>query len=381
MHPIFGHPIMAAKVSKAFAKTLMNDLNKTYGDGTYRPIEKAGSNIKMRVQTGLDIVDLLTGGGFAAPGLPTGRLIELYGKEQLGKSSLACMILASAQAHVEAFGVIIDTESTLTVERAVQLGVNTDHLLYCEETYIEDIVAQIQTITAKLNSRPGVLVWDTVAMTKTKKNMGRKIGEDLPAAMARAASSGLREIAKDVSHSNLLVIACNQMKLGNIGNPFATNREKEGTAGGGAFKFGAEQRISLSFVKDLSREMQIDGKKKRVPIGYEVQVKVTKNKSGVINTVGRLVMETRNVGTFSNALSTLHTLRGWGVISKTAAKISIAGRSIDGDDAWVSLYDNDAAFRTQVKCLMEAAYLELYCPAEDPESTPEEDPAKPEGGE
>ncbi len=347
------------KRNTALAEKMRKTLNKEFGDGTFRPIAQASSNIKLRYDTGLYPLNVMLTGN-ATKGFASGRIVELYGKHQLGKTTLGCTLIGIAQNKCEAVACIVDTESTLTRERALALGVNEDSLIYDEEVYLESILDQIERFVQLAGVNPAVLFWDTIAQSKTKHDKGRKVGEQKVASHAGILSHGMRRLAKVVSGSNVLVLMCNQEKIGQIGNVFATRRDRSATLGGGAVKLAAEVRLGLEFVRDVYEEQRVGKSIKKVPLGMEVAAIVAKNKSGTSNVQARLVLVQRDgLGNFCNARSTLKTLQLWGHYPKGAVRLELCGKKY-APKKWVDAFLADEECRADARERLEASFQEMY---------------------
>lgn len=343
--------------SEAVAERARANVNKAYGDGSFVSGLNASSNVKLWFRTGIDALDCILGGkGFAS-----GRIVELFGEPQVGKSTISCLVMAEAQRRYEALGVVIDSEGTLTSERAKFLGVNMASYVYGEEVYIERTIGQIQTLVESLKGHPAVVIWDTIAQTMPLSQKGKKPGEGSLAAHARAISDGIRRVNKDLVKSNVLFLIVNQQRAGGIGNPFVSSREKRATLGGGSIHFAAEQRIGVTFKRDDYKKVSHEGVTKTVPVGFEAEALLEKNKSGPMNVVCRLVMTSRVDGRINNALSTLRTLQYWGVVKKddSGGRVEVLGKKLL-DNQFEFRYNQDDAFRDEVRNLMKAGYEGLY---------------------
>jgi recombination protein RecA len=196
-------------------------------------------------------------------GLPKGRIVEIYGPESSGKTTLALHVIAEAQKSggVCAF---VDAEHALDTVYAAKLGVDLDDLLVSQPDNGEQALEITDTLVR--SGAVDVLVIDSVAALTPKAELEGEMGDSLPGLQARLMSQALRKLTGSIHKSNTLVIFINQirMKIGVMyGNP-------ETTTGGNALKFYASVRL------DIRRTGQI--KERDEVIGSETRVKVVKNK-------------------------------------------------------------------------------------------------------
>jgi recombination protein RecA len=211
------------------------------------------------VSTGSLGLDVALGIG----GLPKGRIVEIYGPESSGKTTLALHVVAEAQKNggVCAF---VDAEHALDTVYAAKLGVDLDDLLVSQPDNGEQALEITDTLVR--SGAIDVLVVDSVAALTPKAELEGEMGDSLPGLQARLMSQALRKLTGSINKSKTLVIFINQirMKIGVMyGNP-------ETTTGGNALKFYASVRL------DIRRTGQI--KERDEVIGSETRVKVVKNK-------------------------------------------------------------------------------------------------------
>jgi recombination protein RecA len=255
---------MAAKtknISKEQALEMaMKQIQKDFGEGS---IMKLGENTKMEVEsipTGSLNLDLALGIG----GVPRGRIVEVYGAESSGKTTLALHIIAEAQkmGGVAAF---IDAEHALDPQYARALGVNTEELLISQPDYGEQALE-----IADMLVRSGaidVIVVDSVAALVPKVEIDGEMGDQQMGLQARLMSKALRKLTGTLNKSKTTMIFINQIreKIGGFGfGPQTT------TTGGRALKFYSSIRLEVKKVSTVKQGDSI--------LGNEVKVKVTKNK-------------------------------------------------------------------------------------------------------
>jgi len=346
-----------AKTSSPEKRTqnLRERIEKVCGPSVAVPMTQASSNVKMWYNTGLDVLNTIVSSGDSSKGLPSGRFVEVIGKEQIGKTTLGCGIIGLAQRDSNAIGMMIDTESSFTLARAKALGVVESSFTYCEEIFVERIFSIVQATLRASGSDPVIIFWDTVAQSRSLHDKGKAVGEGRIAAHAKTMSEGLRKITKELTRSNVLFIACNQLKTGALTQMYATAREKEGTLGGQSSKHAAEVRLIFSYLRAMSKARDGDF---AVPGSFIVKVLLRKLKSGTSDSVVHLVMRH---GRFDNALSTLYTLQAWKTLGKDAKAFKFGDVTVAKKD-WEAAYSDEATSK-MVRRFLEDSYAEIYTEA------------------
>jgi recombination protein RecA len=245
--------------SKALAAAL-SQIEKQFGKGSIMKLgEHDVSQDIQVVSTGSLGLDLALGIG----GLPRGRIVEIYGPESSGKTTLTLQVIAEAQ-KMGGTAAFIDAEHALDPQYARKLGVKVEDLLISQPDNGEQAL-EIADMLVRSGSID-VVVIDSVAALTPKAEIEGEMGDQLPGLQARLMSQALRKLTGNIKRSNTMVIFINQirMKIGVMfGNP-------ETTTGGNALKFYASVRI------DIRRTGAI--KKGEEVIGSETRVKVVKNK-------------------------------------------------------------------------------------------------------
>ncbi|MBS6627532.1 MAG: recombinase RecA [Clostridiales bacterium] len=245
---------------KAALETALKQIIKTYGDGA---IMRLGENSTLNVaaiSTGSLTLDIATGVG----GLPRGRVVEIYGPESSGKTTLALHCVAEAQ-KLGGEAAFIDAEHALDPSYAANLGVDIDNLLVAQPDYGE----QALEITEQLvrSGAIDIIVVDSVAALVPKSEIEGDMGDSHVGLHARLMSQALRKLTSAISKGNCIVIFINQLreKVGVMyGNP-------EVTTGGRALKFYASMRIDVrkvELIKNSNNEF----------IGTRTRAKIVKNK-------------------------------------------------------------------------------------------------------
>jgi recombination protein RecA len=239
--------------------TAVAQIERAFGKGA---IMRLGGEQVVEVETistgslGLDVA-------LGVGGLPKGRIVEIYGPESSGKTTLTLHAIAEAQklGGVCAF---IDAEHALDPVYARKLGVNLDDLLVSQPDNGEQALEIADTMVR--SGAINVVVIDSVAALTPKAEIEGEMGESRPGLQARLMSQALRKLTGSINRTNTLVIFINQIRM-KIG---VTYGSPETTTGGNALKFYASVRLDIRRVSTL--------KDRDEPIGNQVRVKVVKNK-------------------------------------------------------------------------------------------------------
>ena len=243
---------------KALKQTIER-LEKTYGKGVVMKMDDTRSVVVDVISTGSFGLDLALGVG----GFPRGRIVEIYGPESSGKTTIATHIIAEAQKK-GGICAIIDAEHAFDSGYAQKLGVDVDNLLISQPDYGEQALEIADRLI--LSGALDVVVIDSVAALVPKSELEGEMGDSKMGLQARLMSQALRKLTATIHKTNTICIFINQLreKIGVMfGNP-------ETTTGGNALKFYASVRL------DIRRMSQIkDGDE---AIGNRVKVKVVKNK-------------------------------------------------------------------------------------------------------
>ncbi len=238
----------------------LSQIEKQFGKGSVMRMGDAGANNAIEaISTGSIALDVALGIG----GLPRGRVVEIYGPESSGKTTLTLQVIAEAQ-KVGGTCAFVDAEHALDPTYAEKLGVNVDELLVSQP----DTGEQALEITDMLvrSGAISVIVIDSVAALTPKAEIEGDMGDSHMGLQARLLSQALRKLTANIKRSNTLVIFINQlrMKIGVMfGNP-------ETTTGGNALKFYSSVRLDIRRIGAIKRGEEI--------IGNETKVKVVKNK-------------------------------------------------------------------------------------------------------
>ena len=252
---------MAATSKKEKALDLaITQIDRQFGKGSIMRLGSDRPNIGENIiSTGCLSLDVALGVG----GVPRGRIVEIYGPESGGKTTLALHIVAEAQKN-SGYAAFIDVEHALDPEYAKVLGVNTEDLLVSQPDTGEQALEITETLVR--SGALDVIVLDSVAALVPKAELDGDMGDSHMGLQARLMSQALRKLTGTVSRSNTCVLFINQIreKIGIMfGNP-------ETTPGGRALKFYSSQRLEIRRITTIK-----DGTD---PVGNRVRVKVVKNK-------------------------------------------------------------------------------------------------------
>jgi recombination protein RecA len=253
-------PMNAVTEKQKALQAALSQIEKQFGKGSIMRLGE-GEQIEdiQVVSTGSLGLDIALGVG----GLPRGRVVEIYGPESSGKTTLTLQVIAQMQklGGVAAF---IDAEHALDAQYAQKLGVNLQELLISQP----DTGEQALEITDALvrSGSVDLIVIDSVAALTPRAEIEGEMGDQLPGLQARLMSQALRKLTATIKKTNCMVIFINQirMKIGVMfGNP-------ETTTGGNALKFYASVRLDIRRIGSIKKAEEV--------IGSETKVKVVKNK-------------------------------------------------------------------------------------------------------
>ncbi|ACC69632.1 recombinase RecA [Paraburkholderia phymatum] len=254
-----GSAGLTAEKSKALAAALAQ-IEKQFGKGSVMRLGQgeAVEDIQV-VSTGSLGLDIALGVG----GLPRGRVVEIYGPESSGKTTLTLQVVAEMQ-KLGGTAAFIDAEHALDIQYAQKLGVNVSDLLVSQPDTGEQALEIADALVR--SGSIDMIVIDSVAALVPKAEIEGEMGDSLPGLQARLMSQALRKLTGTIKRTNCLVIFINQirMKIGVMfGNP-------ETTTGGNALKFYASVRLDIRRIGSIKKNDEV--------IGNETRVKVVKNK-------------------------------------------------------------------------------------------------------
>src|SRR3954447_3979733 len=256
-----GSKIAPADNEKAKAlQAALAQIEKQYGKGTIMRLGEGEVIDEIEVvSTGSLGLDIALGVG----GLPRGRVVEIYGPESSGKTTLTLQVIAEMQKQGGTCA-FIDAEHALDIQYAQKLGVNLQELLISQpdtgEQALEIVDALVRSASVDL------VVVDSVAALTPKAEIEGEMGDSLPGLQARLMSQALRKLTGTIKKTNTMVIFINQIRM-KIGVMFGS---PETTTGGNALKFYASVRLDIRRIGSIKKGEEV--------IGNETKVKVVKNK-------------------------------------------------------------------------------------------------------
>ncbi len=241
-------------------KTALTTIERKYGSGSVMKLSDDAHVVMPVIPTGSIGLDLALGVG----GIPKGRVVEMYGPESSGKTTMALHVIAESQ-KLGGTAAFIDAEHALDVNYAKRLGVKTDELLIAQPDYGEQAL-DIADMLVRSNA-VDIVVIDSVAALIPQAELEGEMGETQVGGQARLMSHALRKLTGTIHKSKAAVIFINQirMKIGMMGygNP-------ETTSGGNALKFYSSVRLDIRRIQTL--------KDKEEAYGARVRIKTVKNK-------------------------------------------------------------------------------------------------------
>jgi recombination protein RecA len=254
-------PVKALNTEKAKAlQAALAQIEKQFGKGSIMRLGEGEVIADIQVvSTGSLGLDIALGVG----GLPRGRVVEIYGPESSGKTTLTLQVIAEMQ-KLGGTAAFIDAEHALDIQYAQKLGVNLQDLLISQPDTGEQALEIVDALVR--SGSIDLIVIDSVAALTPKAELEGEMGDSLPGLQARLMSQALRKLTGTVKKTNTMVVFINQirMKIGVMfGNP-------ETTTGGNALKFYASVRLDIRRTGNIKKGEEV--------IGSETKVKVVKNK-------------------------------------------------------------------------------------------------------
>ncbi len=254
-------PVKALNTEKAKAlQAALAQIEKQFGKGSIMRLGEGEvvEDIQV-VSTGSLGLDIALGVG----GLPRGRVVEIYGPESSGKTTLTLQVIAEMQKQ-EGTCAFIDAEHALDSQYAQKLGVNLQELLISQPDTGEQALEIVDALVR--SGSVDLIVIDSVAALTPKAELEGEMGDALPGLQARLMSQALRKLTATIKKSNCMVIFINQIRM-KIGVMFGS---PETTTGGNALKFYASVRLDIRRIGSIKKGEEV--------IGSETKVKVVKNK-------------------------------------------------------------------------------------------------------
>ncbi|GGY43088.1 protein RecA [Parvularcula lutaonensis] len=238
----------------------LSQIDKAFGKGSVMKLGGKDAIVQIEsVSTGSLGLDIALGIG----GLPKGRIVEVYGPESSGKTTLALHVVSEIQKQ-GGTAAFVDAEHALDPVYAKKLGVNLDELLISQPDTGEQSLEIADTLVR--SGAVDVLVIDSVAALTPRAELEGDMGDSLPGLQARLMSQALRKLTGSIARSNCLVIFINQIRM-KIGVMFGS---PETTTGGNALKFYSSVRLDIRRIGSIKQRDEV--------IGNQTKVKVVKNK-------------------------------------------------------------------------------------------------------
>ena len=254
-------PVKQLNTEKAKAlQAALAQIEKQFGKGSIMRLADGEviEDIQV-VSTGSLGLDVALGVG----GLPRGRVVEIYGPESSGKTTLTLQVIAEMQ-KVQGTCAFIDAEHALDIQYAQKLGVNLQELLISQPDTGEQALEIVDALVR--SGSVDLIVIDSVAALTPKAELEGEMGDSLPGLQARLMSQALRKLTATIKKTNCMVIFINQIRM-KIGVMFGS---PETTTGGNALKFYASVRLDIRRIGSIKKGEEV--------IGSETKVKVVKNK-------------------------------------------------------------------------------------------------------
>jgi recombination protein RecA len=238
----------------------LTQIDRAFGKGSVMKLGEKGKIVEIEtIPTGSLGLDIALGVG----GLPKGRVVEIFGPESSGKTTLALHVVAEVQKR-GGTAAFVDAEHALDPSYAHKLGVNLDDLLVAQPDTGEQALEITDTLVR--SGAVDIVVIDSVAALTPRAEIEGEMGDSLPGLQARLMSQALRKLTASISKTNTLVIFINQIRM-KIGVMYGS---PETTTGGNALKFYASVRLDIRRTGSVKVRDEI--------IGNNVRVKVVKNK-------------------------------------------------------------------------------------------------------
>ncbi len=325
-------------IAEARAKNLdlaISQIQKDYGEAA---IMRLGADTAMDVET-IPTGNLLIDRALGAGGFPRGRIVEVYGPESSGKTTLTLTVIAQAQ-KAGGLAAFVDVEHALDPQYARKLGVNLEELLISQPSSGEEALRIVETLTR--SNALDVIVLDSVAALVTKQELDGEIGDTTVGAQARLMSAAMRKLTAMISKARTVCIFTNQIRE-KIGVMFGS---PETTPGGRALKFYSSVRC------DIRRIGSIKGSDGNV-LGNRTRLKVVKNK--VAPPFGEAEFDIMFNEGISAVGSLLDLAIEHDILQKRGSWFSYKGTQLaQGRDAAKEALKADESLYTEVEALVKA---------------------------
>ncbi|MCC7439969.1 MAG: recombinase RecA [Armatimonadetes bacterium] len=307
---------------KKALETAMDAIEKQYGKGSIMKLSDHAVVPVEAISTGSLSLDTAIGIG----GVPRGRIIEIFGPESSGKTTICLHVIAEAQKR-GGMAAFVDTEHALDINYAARLGVDVNNLLLAQPEYGEQALEIVETLVR--SGALDVIVVDSVAALTPRAEIEGEMGDAQMGAQARLMSQAMRKLNASIGRSNSVVMFTNQLrnKIGVVyGNP-------ETTTGGNALKFYASVRMDIRRKEILKDGADI--------VGSRVRVKVIKNKvAPPFKEVEFDIMFNEGISKIGDMLDMAISQ---GLIQKSGSWFTLGEERVQGRDGLKKLLSEDPA--------------------------------------
>lgn len=311
-------------------KAAINEIEKQFGKGSIMKLGESGTRLAVDViSTGSLGLDVALGVG----GLPKGRVVEIFGPEGSGKTTLALHVIAEAQKKGGA-AAFVDAEHALDPTRAETIGVNIEELLVSQPDTGEQALEIVETLVR--SGAVDIVVIDSVAALVPRAEVEGEMGDAFIGIQARLMSQAMRKLSSAISKSKTLVIFINQLreKVGVMfGNP-------ETTPGGRALKFYSSVRIDVRRIESITDGAEV--------LGNRVRAKIVKNKvAPPFKQVEFDIMFDKGISREGSLLDAAITA---GIVNKSGGWFSYDGQNIaQGREAAKSFLEENHKIATEIE--------------------------------
>jgi recombination protein RecA len=295
---------------RKMADMIVSQIRSSFGQGSIMKMNEIANNSVEIISTGSLAVDLATGVG----GVPKGRIVEIYGPESSGKTSLCLSAIAQAQ-KAGGIAAMIDAEHAFDPTWAAKFGVDLDNLYISQPNSGEEALEIVDNLVR--SNAFDMIVIDSVAALVPRSEIEGNMGDSQMGVQARLMSQALRKITGAISKSKTVVIFINQIRL-KIGVMFGN---PETTTGGQALKFYASQRFDIRKAGNLKNGTE--------DVGIRIKVKVVKNKLAAPFKIAEADMMFNEPGVFSLAGEIIDFGVNYGVIAKNGNTYTL---TLDGEE-------------------------------------------------
>lgn len=314
---------------------ILSDLNKKNPETAMLLESSTRAQAQGWIPSGCIDLDNILGGGY-----PLGRIVEVYGAESNGKSTVAMHAVAEVQ-KMGGVAVYFDTEHAMNKQRAKEIGINLSKLIYAQPSTMEEVFEQTETIIEKVSSksdRPILIVWDSVASTPVQAELDGAYDDQFVGVHGRVMSQALRKINAIINHSKTCFMAVNQTR-DKVGVMFGN---KTTTPGGKALKFYASIRLEVVKIGQYKEGNEVAGikcigtatKNKLYPPFGKANFNILfDSDSAGIDTIGNLLDSGYEKGIFGNS-------KGWYLIDDKKMRKADARKYLkENPETYQTLYD------------------------------------------